>query len=151
MIDVVEFKNKTTFGPTEGQLKAAQKSIADGAWPWHYQVNVYFAVTGCNKTIRRADLRKLVTQAYPVDSDGLPVNCAAINASLFTSIGRTIGGMNFRPDKLDGEWELCLVLAYHLESEFVAEHSILADFLNSMPVHLLEVQWQIDGGWVAVT
>ena len=151
MTDIFEFKKKTTFGPTEAQLKLAQNAIADSSWPWQYEVNVYFAVTGCNKTIRRADLRKLVAQAYPFDRDRFLINCAAINVSLFTPIDRAVEGINPRLDKLDGDWDLCLVLDYYLESEFTAEHSILVDFLESMPIYVLEVQWQIDSGWIAVT
>ena len=151
MTDIFEFKKKTIFGPTEAQLKLAQNAIADGSWPWQYKVNVYFAVTGCNKTIRRTDLRKLVTQAYMADREGLPANFAGINVSLFTPIDRAVEGINPRLDKLDGDWELCLVLDYNLKSEFTAEHSILVDFLESMPISVLEVQWQIDSGWVAVT
>ena len=112
---------------------------------------MYFAVTGFNKTIKRADLRKLVAQAYPVDEERRPVNFAGINFSLFTPIDRAVEGINPRLDKLDGDWDLCLVLDYYLESEFTAEHSILVDFLESMPIYVLEVQWQIDSGWVAVT
>ena len=112
MTDIFEFKKKTIFGPTEAQLKLAQNAIVVGSWPWQYEVNVYFAVTGCNKTIRRADLRKLVAQAYPVDRDGFLINCAAINVSLFTPIDRAVEGINPRLDKLDGDWELCLVLDY---------------------------------------
>ena len=112
---------------------------------------MYFAVTGCNKTIKRADLRKLVAQAYPVDEERRPVNFAGINVSLFTPIDRDGEGINPRLDKLDGDWELCLVLDYNLKSEFTAEHSILVDFLESMPIYILEARWQIDSGWVAIT
>ena len=67
---------------------------------------MYFAVTGCNKTIRRADLRKLVAQADPVDEERRPVNFSGINVSLFTPIDRAVEGINPCLDKLDGDWEL---------------------------------------------
>ena len=151
MAEIIKLKQNAMFGPTETQLNTAENAIADGAWPWQYEVNVYFAVTGCNKTIRRADLRKLLAQAYPTDSNGLLIESAAIKVSLFTPIDRTVEGVNLRLDKLDGDWELCLVLDYHLKSEFIAEHSTLSGFLESMPIYALEVQWQIESGWVAVT
>ena len=151
MADILEFEKKATCGPTEAQLMTAKDAIASGTWPWQYEVNVYFAVTGCNKTVRRADLRKLVGQAYPVDSNGLPVACAAVNVALFTPIDRTIEGINHHLTDLDRDWEMCLVLDYNLESEFNAEISALSDFLESMPIYALEVQWQITSGWVAIT
>ena len=151
MADILEFGKKETCGPTEAQLMTANDAIADGTWPWQYEVNVYFAVTGCNKTVRRADLRKLVGQAYPIDSDGLPTSCAAINVALFTPIDRTIEGINRQLNDLDRDWEMCLVLDYNLESEFNAEITILSDFLESTPIFALEVQWQIKSGWVAIT
>ena len=46
---------------------------------------------------------------------------------------------------------MCLVLDYNLESEFNSEISNLSDFLESMPIYALEVQWQIKSGWVAVS
>ena len=151
MADILEFAKKATCGPTKAQLMTAKDAIANGTWPWQYEVNVYFAVAGCNKTVRRADLRKLVGQAYPVDSDGLPVACAATKVALFTPIDRTIEGINHNLNDLDRDWEMCLVLYYNLESEFNDEISFLSDLLESMPIYALEVQWQIKSGWVAIT
>ena len=34
MVEIVEFKRKTTFGPTEEQLITAEDAIAGGNWPW---------------------------------------------------------------------------------------------------------------------
>ena len=108
MVEIFEFKRKTTFGPTEAQLITAEDAIAGGNWPWEYQVNVFFRLTGSD--VRRADLREFVAQNYPLDREGNPIDCAAINVSLFTPIDRSVGGTNLCLDKLDGDWELCLVL-----------------------------------------
>ena len=145
MGEIVELKNKTTFGPTAAQVNAAEEAIADGNWPWEYQVNVFFRLTGSD--VRRADLREFVAQNYPLDRDGNPIDCAAINVSLFTPIDRTIEGINLRLDRLDGDWELCLVLDYSLESEFALDRPVLIDFVESLP----EVQWQIDSCWIDVS
>ena len=143
--DILEFKKKTTFGPTEAQLITAEDAIAGGNWPWEYQVNVFFRLTGSN--VRRADLREFVAQNYPLDRNGNPIDCAAINVSLFTPVDRTVEGINLRLDRLDGDWELCLVLDYSLESEFVLDRPVLIDFADSLP----EVQWQIYSGWIDVS
>ena len=89
-----------------------------------------------------------MAQAHPVDREGLSINFAGSDVSLFTPIDRAVEGTNLCLDKLDGDWELCLVLDYYLESEFTAEHSILVGFLDSMLIYVLKVQWQIDSGWV---
>lgn len=145
MVEIVEFKRKTTFGPTEAQLITAEDAIAGGNWPWEYQVNVFFRLTGSN--VRRADLREFVAQNYPLDRNGNPIDCAAINVSLFTPVDRTVEGINLRLDRLDGDWELCLVLDYSLESEFALDRPVLIDFVESLP----EVQWQIYSGWIDVS
>ena len=145
MVEIVEFKRKTTFGPTEAQLITAEDAIADGNWLWEYQVNVFFRLTGSD--VRPADLREFLAQNYPLDRDGNPVDCAAINVSLFTPIDLTIEGINLRLDKLEGDWELCLVLDYCLESEFALDRSDLINFVESLP----EVQWQIVCGWIDVS
>ena len=75
-VGIVKFKRKTTFGPTDEQLITAEDAIDGGNWPWEYQVNVFFRLTGSN--VRRADLREFVAQSYPLDRDGNPIDCAAI-------------------------------------------------------------------------
>ncbi len=145
MVEIIKFNRKITFEPTEEQLITAEDAIAGGNWPWEYQVNVFFRLTGSN--VRRADLREFVAQHYPLDRDGNPIDCAAINVSLFTPVDRNIEGINLRLDRLDGDWELCLVLDYLLEREFALDQPVLIDFVGSLP----EVQWQIDSGWIDVS
>ena len=108
-------------------------------------MNVFFRLTGSD--VRRADLREFVAQNYPLDREGNPIDCAAINVSLFTPVDRTIEGINLQLDRLDGDWELCLVLDYSLESEFALDRPVLIDFVESLP----EVQWQIYSGWIDVS
>ncbi len=142
---VITFYKKTPIRPNPAQLKGAEAAIADGNWSWKYQVNVFFRLTGSD--LRRADLRELIAQNYPLDRNGNPVDCGAINVSLFTPIDRTIEGINLKLDKLKGDWELCLVLDYWLQGDFAVERSILIDFVNS----LHGVQWQIKSGWINVS
>ena len=142
---MVEFKGETTFGPTKAQLKTAQDAINNDAWTWEYQVNVYFRLT--DSDVGQSDLRELLAQHYPLDKDGLPVDCAAFSVGIFQPSERTVEGINLRLDNLDGDWELCVVLDYFLESEFTFDRSILDDFVRSLP----DVQWQIESGWYDVS